>query len=450
MSKYDTVIIGAGITGLTSAINLAEQGQKVLVVEAGRRPGGRAKSKILSSGHVFDLGAHWFHGADANPFFQWANARYDLGPLNRDTGSSGSIALRGGEDITGSFDQALETLTQTYERFARKNPKKDTSLGALARQTKSKDVQDMAEFWAQLWMAGDDADTISANDFFNDPLGSGGWQMQKGMSHLIDQIAGEFERHDGKIVLGQQVKSVRKKGMGARVETVSGDVYKASSCIVTTSMGALQNGTILFDPDVKRTIARTFNGLTMGHFHKLAVPMDLEFLESREIPDNYRIRLLDSPHRYVHAHTAGNPMSMILTGGALARAMEKWDAEKTREFVFETIRSVPCFEGFEQNLAGPIQTPPNWSSRKNYQGSYIVAGPGCKKSDPFQSGGIFFAGEALVSDPLNSPGQMAGAWYSGTKVSGMVLAYLSGRDVEKKAGKVASKDKEGPEKHYAP
>ena len=42
---YDTIIIGAGVAGLTSALHLAERGLKVLVLEVGEREGGRLSGR---------------------------------------------------------------------------------------------------------------------------------------------------------------------------------------------------------------------------------------------------------------------------------------------------------------------------------------------------------------------------------------------------------------------
>ncbi len=57
----DVIVIGAGISGLTSAVLLREQGIKVLVLEAHNEVGGRVKSVMdVNSGvHLADLGPTW-------------------------------------------------------------------------------------------------------------------------------------------------------------------------------------------------------------------------------------------------------------------------------------------------------------------------------------------------------------------------------------------------------
>ena len=61
-SNYDVIVVGAGLTGLTAAYRCAQQNQKVLVLEARDRVGGRTYSKTESPygvPGVFDYGAHF-------------------------------------------------------------------------------------------------------------------------------------------------------------------------------------------------------------------------------------------------------------------------------------------------------------------------------------------------------------------------------------------------------
>src|SRR3989339_1220046 len=55
MNKKKVVIIGAGIGGLATAIQLAQKGFKVSIFEKNSKPGGRCQV-INKDGHVFDTG----------------------------------------------------------------------------------------------------------------------------------------------------------------------------------------------------------------------------------------------------------------------------------------------------------------------------------------------------------------------------------------------------------
>ena len=55
--KYDAVVIGAGITGLATGALLAKQGKRVIVLEKGNQPGGRAYT-YEDKGFTLNYGPH--------------------------------------------------------------------------------------------------------------------------------------------------------------------------------------------------------------------------------------------------------------------------------------------------------------------------------------------------------------------------------------------------------
>ncbi|TGT50705.1 FAD-dependent oxidoreductase, partial [Mesorhizobium sp. M00.F.Ca.ET.170.01.1.1] len=61
VSTVDTVIVGAGIGGLTAAEALQRGGQKVLVLEATNRPGGRIVKITRKNGDAAEAGAQGIH-----------------------------------------------------------------------------------------------------------------------------------------------------------------------------------------------------------------------------------------------------------------------------------------------------------------------------------------------------------------------------------------------------
>ena len=69
MTRYDTIVIGAGMSGVTAARLLADAGLRVLVLEARDRIGGRMKSD-RSAGFAVDLGASWIHGIEDSPLWE--------------------------------------------------------------------------------------------------------------------------------------------------------------------------------------------------------------------------------------------------------------------------------------------------------------------------------------------------------------------------------------------
>jgi len=58
-SNFDVIIVGAGLSGLTSALRLYEAGKSVFVLEANDRVGGRTLSIQSKSGYVAEGGGQW-------------------------------------------------------------------------------------------------------------------------------------------------------------------------------------------------------------------------------------------------------------------------------------------------------------------------------------------------------------------------------------------------------
>ncbi|HAZ66697.1 MAG TPA: phytoene dehydrogenase, partial [Opitutae bacterium] len=61
--RYDAVVIGSGLGGMTAANNLAKFGWKVLLCEHHYQLGGLATYFKRKGGHAFDISLHGFpHG----------------------------------------------------------------------------------------------------------------------------------------------------------------------------------------------------------------------------------------------------------------------------------------------------------------------------------------------------------------------------------------------------
>lgn len=65
--KFDTIIVGGGIAGVASAVELSRAGQRVAIFESNGYLGGRLKTTPVSlqgGGTLqFDEGASWIHGS---------------------------------------------------------------------------------------------------------------------------------------------------------------------------------------------------------------------------------------------------------------------------------------------------------------------------------------------------------------------------------------------------
>jgi prolycopene isomerase len=67
LNQYDTIVIGAGIGGLTCGATLAKNGLNTLILEQDSRPGGYCTS-FKRKGFIFDSAVHYIQGAGNNGF----------------------------------------------------------------------------------------------------------------------------------------------------------------------------------------------------------------------------------------------------------------------------------------------------------------------------------------------------------------------------------------------
>ena len=130
-ADYDTIIIGSGVGGLSAAICLAREGQKVLVLEQHDVPGGWCHSFYLN-GHRFTPGVHYVglveKGQSTAKLYEGLGIADDL-TFFRMNPSAYEHAYIGDErfDFPGNFDELVEKLAEKFPK-EEKNIKKYLNL----------------------------------------------------------------------------------------------------------------------------------------------------------------------------------------------------------------------------------------------------------------------------------------------------------------------------------
>ncbi len=123
MTIYDTLIIGGGHNGLTTAAYLAKAGRKVLVLEARETLGGIAATEELIPGHRFNTG--WQGApllrpeviADLKLDIPWVDTpvHYFAPPLRHNPGSGAGLTLWG--DVSRSVDSISKISARDAEQY---------------------------------------------------------------------------------------------------------------------------------------------------------------------------------------------------------------------------------------------------------------------------------------------------------------------------------------------
>lgn len=134
--KYEVIVIGAGISGLTAARDLGIDGYDVLVLEARDRIGGRIwTSREL--GLPIDLGASWIHGFEDNPIARLAR-RHHIEILRTDISSVTparyrSVALydEDGRRLTDPEVVEMSDMMADYLEFIAQKQKEGIEMSLL-------------------------------------------------------------------------------------------------------------------------------------------------------------------------------------------------------------------------------------------------------------------------------------------------------------------------------
>ncbi|WP_321420218.1 NAD(P)/FAD-dependent oxidoreductase [uncultured Methanomethylovorans sp.] len=86
MKKYDVIVVGAGVTGLLSALVLAKHGKKVLILEKSKHIGGNCNSYVVD-GFQVDTGPHAITHLLEGPLKRIMDSYFDYIPVFEDYGN---------------------------------------------------------------------------------------------------------------------------------------------------------------------------------------------------------------------------------------------------------------------------------------------------------------------------------------------------------------------------
>ena len=158
------IIVGAGLSGLSAAVKLIENGyDDLLILEAENRIGGRIHSVVFSDGFV-DLGGQWVHGEKNNSVYEMADGKYDFGETGFDnyyptflqsdgTPLDQDVCKKLGESafkiLFSSYDE-MSKFPGSIEQFFKKAFKKE-ALKAKAEYSLINEMIDFYEKEMNIW-----------------------------------------------------------------------------------------------------------------------------------------------------------------------------------------------------------------------------------------------------------------------------------------------------------
>lgn len=433
MEKVDTVVIGAGVAGLSAARLLAAEGLSVIVLEARDRIGGRVTTD-RSAGRVTDLGASWIHGIDDSPVaaaaaaFDMPMTEFTVGgyqPDSRPIAHYGPDGIRLAETDAAAYVADIHAVDAVLrEVIAASGPDasyRDVTEEALARQDwateRAQRVREYLEHRSEE-QYGAGIDDLAAHGLDDDSIDGDEVVFPDGYDRLPARLADGLD-----IRLGQVATRIEWSPSGVTVTTPV-STYEGTTGILTVPVGVLQSGDLALDPPLPDANAQALGRLRMNAFEKVFLRFPRRFWDD----GIYAIRQQGAEGRWWHSWydlTALHDEPTLLTFAAGEAAIEtrRWDDERVVDSILVQLRRL-----FGDGVPDPTAvTRTAWQDDPFTHGAYAFMTPGSTTADHDDLATpigdvLHIAGEATWTD---DPATVPAALLSGHRAAERVL----GRDV---------------------
>jgi len=431
MERFDTVVVGAGMAGVTCARMLADAGRRVVVLEARDRIGGRM-STDRAAGFPVDLGASWIHGirgselwelvqALAIPTIEFTVGSFQVGgrPMEHFRGSGSRMDAAAEARWTADVEAVDRSLIAVIAGSSPGESYLDVTEKALdASGLDPERIDEIREFFRHrveeqcgAWI-GD----LDAHGLDEDAIDGEEVIFPRGYDELPRRIAAGLD-----VRLEQVVDGIRRGDAGWVVSTGDGS-FGAEDVVVTVPLGVLQAGAITFDPPLPDRASESISRLGMGVFNKVFV----QFAERFWNEGTYVIRALGEAGERWHSWydvsaVSGIPTLLTFAAGPLGRHLQ---TRPDAEIVADSVNALRALYG--DAVGQPVRSwVTRWGDDPYSRGSYSHLPIGASHRDhdalagPFP-GGLRFAGEATWGE---EPATVGGAYASGRRSAESILGH---------------------------
>lgn len=409
----DALVIGAGLAGLACAQRLIAAGQRVVVLEARQRIGGRIWTEHRQ-GCALDLGASWLHGVANNPIHRLVSQTLRLPVFPSNELSRITVGLDGQRWSTERSEQADGWL-ETFVRRAEEHGRWDEPLTQLLPQHLNTD-QRFTLITDVEHEVGAPLSAIAANA----PLGDG--QELLGGDVMVpgglDRIVNHFAR-GVEIRLGHVVQTIENQPQHVRVSTKAGETFDARRLCCTVPLGVLKRNQISFNPPLPKAKAQAVAQLGMGVLDKIVLIFPERFWDAITWLRNDGPEPGLWPEWVDLTNVIGRPALMGFIAATQAQQLERLpDQAILKSALIQLKRCYPT-----RTIPVPNEVLiTRWGEDPFACGSYSFAAVGSTpemRSELAQRwNAMVFAGEAAST---NHPSTLQGAYLSGIQAAETLL-----------------------------
>ena len=426
---FDTIVVGAGVAGLTAAHLLADAGKDVVVLEARDRVGGRIVTD-RRYGLATDLGASWIHGITDSPVAAAADAfgmqmvEFTVGgyqPDSRPIAYYGPDGRRLSDAAARSFIDDINAVDATLlEVVAASEPDasyRDVADEAIARygwdEDRAQRVREYLEHRSEeqygAWI-----EDLAAHGLDDDSVEGDEVVFPNGYDRLPSRMAEGLD-----IRLTHVVTQVRWSADGVAVTTDRGTLT-ADTAVVTVPVGVLQSDDFVVVPPLPEPVVGALSRLKMNAFEKIFLRFPTRFWDDGV----YAIRQQGPESRWWHSWydlTAlhGTPTLLTFAAGPAAGETRDWTEKEIVDSVLTQLRRL-----YGDRVEKPTHVHvTDWQDDPFSHGSYAYMTVGSTTADhdilATPVGGVLhLAGEATWTD---DPATVTAALNSGHRAAQNIL-----------------------------
>jgi monoamine oxidase len=417
------IVIGAGIAGLAAARTLAEAGNRVTLLEARDRVGGRIHTlPAIDGGLPVELGAEFIHGLPPELI-----DLVDEAGLTRFELEGDHRCYREGRGI-GPCDRQHE-VDQVFDQLSGLQLPDNSPDLSFHEFAHLRGFSPEATAWASNFVEGfnaADADRISVLSLAKQQAaedaisGDRVFRVVEGYAQLPAFVERRFLEAGGELLLAAPVRSVEWQPGRVEVASLDGRIFQASAAILTLPLGVLQAKRVSFTPEPG--ILQAAAQLTMGPAARIVYEFDHGFWSKFHSLDG--LSFLLAPQATPPTWWTTNPRpSSLLTGWMAGRRVRKAQMNKLPEIGLETLAA------FLQSTPSALRRHllrchlHDWQLDPHTLGAYTYVPKGAihasdELSVPVEKT-LFFAGEH--TDTSGHWGTVHGALRSGYRAARQVL-----------------------------
>ena len=436
--SFDTIIIGAGAAGLAAGRELSGAGQRLCILEARQRLGGRIFTLHFPDLPLpIELGAEFIHGEEPTTF-----AIVEAAALLTYELPNHQWWLRGRRwELANDYWDAIDEL------LSRIPARPDRSFDDFLKSQKKlpRRVREMAVGYAEGYQAAH-ADRISAvslrisDEEQGEPGGNKQFRIASGYDAVLAWLHAGLDPQRTEVRQGAAVVEIEWRKGDVAVRTSHGDEVRGRAAVITIPIGVWkaprqQSGSIRFRPDL-RAKRNAIAKLGVGHVVKIVFRFRQRFWDE---PDFLKKRAKSSqsergsPITFVHSSdrpvptwwTAAPAPAPLLTGWAGGHAADRLLAEGDEAIADRALDSLAATFGLRRREIESLLDSTHlhdWQADPFSRGAYSYAAVGGSGAHDLLAKPVeetlFFGGEATSTDQT---GTVAGAIESGRRAAREVL-----------------------------